>query len=265
VPSAISHAIKALEEALGVSLFDRAGHRVALTPAGERVAELARRVLDHADALGTAAGQLRDGWEAELRLVVDGALPMGPITAALRALGDAGAPTRIRVDVECQDGVRDRFDDDHADIMLTLELDRGRVGLELIPMPPLRMLLLAAPAHPLGRAAGLRRPDLRAHTELVVRDTSPRLARTPRPAFLGTPSVIYLSDFHSKRLALLAAAGFGWIPEHLVADDLAAGALVPVDLVEGNTWTYEPHLATRTAQPPGRAGTLLIQALRAAW
>lgn len=261
VPSAVSHAISALEEGLGVALFDRSGHRAVLTPAGQRVLDAARAQLAQADALDALARQLRDGWEPELHVVVDAALPLDPVMHALRALH--GAPTRVRVDVECQDGVRSRFDDDHADLMMTLELDLGRAGLDLVPMPPLQMLLVCAPAHALRGPC--TRGDLRAHTELVVRDTSPRLARSPRAAFLGTPSVIYLSDFHSKRRGLLTGVGFGWMPAHLIADDLAAGALVPVELAEGATWTYEPHLASRSARPLGRAGKLLVAELAARW
>ena len=65
--------------------------------------------------------------------------------------------------------------------------------------------------------------------------------------------MVYLSDFHSKRLALLGGAGFGWIPRHLVVDDLAAGALVPVPLDTGGTWTYLPRLVLADGASSGRA------------
>jgi DNA-binding transcriptional LysR family regulator len=263
VPSAVSHAVKALEDALGLALFDRSGHRATLTPAGERLLEAAREELARADRFEATARALHEGWEPELRVVLDAALPLEPLIHALRALEAERVPTRVRVDVECQDGVRARFDEDDADIMLALEMDLGREGLALTPLPPLTMRLLCAPGHGLAAAPEVTRDDLRRFTEVVVRDTSPRLARTPRPAFLGTPSVIYLSDFHGKRLALLQGVGFGWIPEHLVRDDLAAGALVEVPLAEGNRWTYQPHVAVRAARPPGRAGQRLLTALLA--
>jgi DNA-binding transcriptional LysR family regulator len=261
VPSAISHAMKALEDALGVSLFDRTGHRAALTSAGERLVEAARDELARADRFEATARQLHEGWEPELRVVLDAALPLEPLIFALRALESERVPTRVRVDVECQDGVRARFDEDDADIMLALEMDLGREGLTLTPLPPLTLRLLCAPSHGLAQAGSVTRDDLRRYTEVVVRDTSPRLARSPRPAFLGTPSVIYLSDFHGKRLALLQGVGFGWIPEHLALEDLAAGTLVEVPLAEGNRWTYHPQVAVRAARPPGRAGQRLLAAL----
>lgn len=43
--SAVSHAIKALEQEVGCRLFDRRGRRAALTPAGEQLLAHANRIL----------------------------------------------------------------------------------------------------------------------------------------------------------------------------------------------------------------------------
>jgi len=43
--SAVSHAIKALEDELGLRLFDRMGRRVTLTAAGKQLLEHAHRIL----------------------------------------------------------------------------------------------------------------------------------------------------------------------------------------------------------------------------
>ena len=62
----------------------------------------------------------------------------------------------------------------------------------------------------------------------------------------------------SKRLAALSGVGFGWLPEHLIGGDLAAGTLVPVG---GQQWTYHPKLVHRAGRPLGRAATLFVEAL----
>jgi DNA-binding transcriptional LysR family regulator len=43
--SAVSHAIKALEQELGLRLFDRVGRRVTLTAAGRQLLDHAQRIL----------------------------------------------------------------------------------------------------------------------------------------------------------------------------------------------------------------------------
>jgi DNA-binding transcriptional LysR family regulator len=260
VPSAVSYAVAGLEEALGVVLFDRSAHRAALTAAGRQLLEEARDVLQRARQLEARATTLGEGWEAEVRVVVDGACPLAPLLDALAAFVARGVPTQVRLDVEYQDGVLDRFDADHADLMIALGLEDGG-RLKGVPLAPVEMVLVAAPSHPLARATGLSRDALAAHVDLVVKDSSPRYARAPRPAFLGSRHVIRLSDFHMKRAALRSGVGFGWLPLHLAAEDLDAGALVVLDLPEGNRWTYTPQLVTRRDEPLGRAATLFVALL----
>ncbi len=258
VPSAVSYTIRGLEEALAVPLFDRGGHTVTLTAAGRGILDEAQHVLLRARRLERLAATLRGGFEPELQVVVEGVYPMRPITEALRVLAERQVPTRVRVDVEYQDGVPERFEADHADLMLLLDWP-GDDRLAATPLPPLVMVLVASPRHPLGQRAGIDRPALLEHVDLVVKDSSPRYARAPRRPYMGSHHVVYLSDFHSKRLALLSGAGFGWAPEHLVEADLASGALVLLDFVEGNRWTYHPSLITRRDAPLGPAGALFVE------
>ena len=139
VPSAVSYAVRQLEEALGVVLFDRAGRRATLTAAGRRVLELGRELLTGADRLGRLAVELRGGWEPELHVVVDGALPFLPVSRSLKRFAEPDVPTRLRVDVEFQEGVVHRFVHDEADAMMILGFsgDGDQVGYDALPLPPL--------------------------------------------------------------------------------------------------------------------------------
>lgn len=260
VPSAVSYTIGALEEALGMPLFDRTGHRAVLTAPGRQLLAEARDLLGRARALDDLARTLEDGWEPELQVVVDGAFPLEPLLRAMQVFGTRGIPTQLRLDVEYQDGVIDRFGQDHAQLMIALGLEDGG-RLRGTPLGPLEMVLVAAAHHPLASGRGLTRDALSAHVDLVVKDSSPTFARKPRETFLGTRHVVRLSDFHSKRAALLSGVGFGWLPRHLAATDLEAGRLVVLDLPGGNRWTYTPQLITRRDEPLGRAATLFVELL----
>jgi DNA-binding transcriptional LysR family regulator len=260
VPSAISYVVQALEEAVGLTLFDRSGHRAGLTAAGKHLHEETRDLLTRARKLDQLAAQLGDGWEAQLQIVVDGAWPMEPLLRALRVFGERAIPTQIRIDVEYQDGVIDRFDADHADLMVALGLEDGG-RLKGVPLPPLEMVLVAAADHPLARRKALTHDDLLEHVDLVVKDSSPAFARTPRKTFLGTRHVIRFSDFHSKLAALRSGVGFGWMPEHLVHEELGGG-LALLDLPDGNRWSYVPQLVTRRDELPGRAAALVLELIQ---
>ena len=65
---ALSRQIKALEDDLGVPLFDRIGRRVQLTSQGEDLLRRSRRLLAEADSLGERARQLKSGETGVLRV-----------------------------------------------------------------------------------------------------------------------------------------------------------------------------------------------------
>jgi len=263
VPSAVSYAIKALEEAAGVELFDRSGHRAVLTAAGRRLLEEGRRVLAAGRRFDRLADELQDGWEPRLEVVVDGALPTEPVMAALAAFVARGLPTRVQVHVEYQGGVWEQFDALSADLALPLEDAESRPE-PCERLPDLPFAVLAAPGHPLaGRP--LERAELAEHVELVVKDSSAEFARKPRDAWFGSRHGVHLSDFHAKRLALLQGAGYGWMPLHLVAADLDAGRLVRLSLGDSGAWTYRPHLVRRGGAGLGPAGELFGSLLRDAF
>ena len=56
----LSIAIKKLEEELGISLFERARHKVSPTPIGERIVAQARTVLQEISNLVSLAEQGKD-------------------------------------------------------------------------------------------------------------------------------------------------------------------------------------------------------------
>ena len=85
-----------------MKLFERQGRRAVLTEAGRKILRHAQAVLESSAGLERAAQELRDGWEAELSVVVDGALPQERVTHCLRRFADPDVPTRLRVDIEYQ-------------------------------------------------------------------------------------------------------------------------------------------------------------------
>src|SRR3989454_77214 len=96
-PSALSHAIKRLEEQIGVRLLARTTRSVAPTDAGDQlIARLDPALADIRDALGQLAG-LRDRPAGRRRLVVS---PLAATIVRAPALGPfARACPRVVLDV----------------------------------------------------------------------------------------------------------------------------------------------------------------------
>ena len=73
--SAVSYAIARLQEALGMELLEIDGRKAVLTAHGKTLFKRARPLLRDLETSGRLARSLKQGWEPELKLVVDVAFP----------------------------------------------------------------------------------------------------------------------------------------------------------------------------------------------
>jgi len=252
--SAVSYAIKNLEEQLGVTLFDRRGHQAKLTDEGRRVLQEAHVILGQAEKLTQIADRLQEGWEPHIDVIVDGLFPLPPIMQALRRFKESNDVTRVRVVTEYLGGVPERFAREEADLMFTLYVDSAQSDLEVHPLPALEMILVAESEHPLHDLPKPRSAeDLSSFTELVVSDSAETPVKPFENLHIGAPGVFELSDFQSKREAILGGVGYGWLPAHLAGDLIDAGKLVPVAFERGDTYRLMAFGVLRSIRGPGRA------------
>jgi DNA-binding transcriptional LysR family regulator len=256
--SAVVYALRNLEAQTELPLLDRSGYRTELTPAGERVLEQSRRVLEAHRALGELCHVVRTGWEPRLSVVFDGIYPSADILRHLRDAIGKRSPTRVEVHAEFLSGVEATFLRSNADLMISV-LPPSSPRLVLHPLAPLTVELLAHKDHPLARAARVTDEELEEHVLLTVRGSDPRLALPT--ARIEPRSTVHLNDFHSKREAILDGMGYGWLPRYLARGDLRRGALKRVRWVQGNTYALAPHVAHLKGRALGRAGTTLVRGL----
>jgi DNA-binding transcriptional LysR family regulator len=257
--TSVLYALRGLEAETGLKLLDRSGYRTKLTPAGGRVLEACRALLAAEREAALALAELKSGWEPELRIVFDGIFPPDPIVRAVGALARV-APTRIEAVAEFLSGVEEAFFREDAHLMVSV-LPPSRAGLGSVPLPPIGALLVAHASHPLARARRvLSAADLEAHVLLTVRGSDPRL-ELPTSG-LEARSRVRLNDFAAKKAAVLAAAGFGWMPEYLVADELAKGEVVRLRFRGGSEHAFRPRLYHRAGARLGPAAERVVAALR---
>jgi DNA-binding transcriptional LysR family regulator len=260
--TALLYALGQLEAQCGLTLLDRRGYRLRLTPAGRRVLERCRALLAAERELVAACHQMRTGWEPSLRVVYDGIFPAEPLLRAIGELVAERAPTRLHVSAEFLGGVEAAFVRDDADLMVSVLPASAPAHDRLIAtrLPPLDAHLVAHRSHPLARARGeLDDAALSEHVLLMVRGGDPRLELPT--AHLERRATVDLTDFHAKRAAILAGIGFGWLPAHLCTDELRRGTLRPVRYARGARHTFAPRLYHRAGAPLGPAARRLVAAL----
>jgi len=253
--TSVLYLIKTLEDALGFAVVDRSGYRSVLSPHGRRVLEGCRALLAAEAELASSIALLRAGWEPSVSVVFDGIVPIDPLLRALGRLVGEQIPTKIDVRAEFLAGVEDAFERTAADVMIAVLPPRA-TGLVSIELPALPASLVAGSAHPLARG----RHDVRAlrrHLLLTVHGSDPRL-ELPTAA-IEAHSTVHLNDFASKRSAILAGIGYGWLPDELAAGDLAHGRLRRIRWTGAARHVFRPRLYHR--RTVGRAAGHLIAAL----
>ncbi len=261
VQSAVSHQIQKLEKQLGISVFNREGYRVRLSPAGEVVLAEGRRLLAQAQSVRSAARQFAQGWEPNLLVIVDGILPLHPTLAALKTLAADQVPTRIQVKVGYLRGVQLQFEKDDGDLMLVVDY-AADAYLHEETLPAIDCVLCLAPSHPLASAKGVSLAELQEHVELSVQHSSDEQGYDRH--LFGCERSFYLSSFQMKKEALLMGVGFGWMPLFLVKNELKVGALRELNYVGGSRYRFTPRLVHRTNRRLGRAGLRFVELLRSA-
>jgi DNA-binding transcriptional LysR family regulator len=271
--SAITYAVQRLEEQLGAPLFDRSSYRASLTEAGRSLMPRIRLIADEMNRLCDQARGISEGLEPELTLVVDAMFPMEVVTEALRAFGAQFPSVPPRVYVESLGAATELVLNGTCALGLLVAFTSQFEPLSLHPLIDIRLIPVAAPGHPLALVEGpIKRQDLRDQVQLVLTDRSPLTGDRDYGVF--SARTWRLADLGAKHAMLRAGLGWGGMPEHLVAEDIAAGRLkrLHIPAEEGAAGDEGPLgdegvvlplcVAYRRAQPPGPAGRWLFRHVR---
>lgn len=237
---AFSRHIRALEDWVGVELFDRSAHPAALTAAGQRFLPLLETILANLEAARIKARAAHDLAAASLRFAATHVLSL---TFFPRWL--VGMESRLRLGP-----IQTMSDSSQAceDLMLQRRVQfvlchghegvPGRLDEAQYPMCRLaddRLLPVSAPQP--GRTAGqpLHALGQSARVPVLAYSEASGLGRIMRARMRGVfaegaegPVAVVFTAHHAVLLKTLAQEGRGvaWLPESLIADELRTGTLV---------------------------------------
>jgi DNA-binding transcriptional LysR family regulator len=230
-PSAVSHAIRGLEEQIGVRLLARTTRSVATTDAGEQlVARLRPALGDIRGALDQIAG-LRDQPTGRVRLVVS------PLAATMVLAPKLGEFARDYPDVVLDvtttnqmrfDLVAGRFD---AGIHLGEYIERDMIAVRV--SPDQRAAIVGSPRYLASHARPESPRDLTHHQCLNFRHGSSSLYRWEfekgnRSLAVAVRGPLIVEDVEVMIRAAIDGVGLAFTLEEHAARHLASGALVRV-------------------------------------
>lgn len=248
---AVSKLVRNLEDDLGLELFDRAAYRATLTDAGRLFFEQAMALLESTEALRSYGLELAGDAEAVVRLAVDAVAPLASVLEVLRGVQTRFPAVRIEVRTERLSGAIEALHGGAADLAVATNLRPDARALETRHFASVRVLPVVRADHPLARA-GSPVPEvlLRQHAQIVLRDS----AQGDDTASLNVlPGGRHwtVTEVATKREIIAAGLGWGGLPEHVVAPELAAGAFALLDVPQFEADALELFAVRRRDRPRG--------------
>jgi DNA-binding transcriptional LysR family regulator len=252
--SAVSYAVGRLQEALGVPLLELDGRKSVLTPHGKTLLGRARSLLRDLDTLEAVARSLKQGWEPELKLVVDAAFPRTQLFAIVADLQRACPTTDIQLADAVLSGAEEAIAERRADVVVSSRVPPGFLGDRLFDV---EFIAVARSDHPLLRAdRTLTLDDLTRHVQAVVRDSGSTQHRDE--GWLGAEHRYTVSSMESSLGLVLAGLAFAWLPEHVFANYLRDGVLRRIPLAGGGSRTVTLHIVMVRPELAGPAAMAAV-------
>lgn len=260
----VSYAIKQLEDALGVALFDRLSKGVRLTPEGEALYRHVRQAFEELDSAERQMKQLRQFHEGQLRIGANGAV-----------IKDFIVPLLDRYHARYP-GIRIRLSQDPTSLILE-RLKRGTldVGYIYLPAADEEIEIVASRTSPfcavVGQAfadwaaAGEAMPTARL-TELPLLMLSPgSTTRSFIEGWFRSQGVEAAADIELNSLEMLtefAERGYGaaFLPRAFVASRLKDGTLIELR-TEAPLPDRAIGIAVRKSASPSMAAKAFLEML----
>ncbi|NNU68395.1 LysR family transcriptional regulator [Rhizobium sp. WYCCWR 11152] len=229
-PSAISQAVRALEERVGAVLFIRTTRSVGLTEAGERFLLRAKPAFEELVAASEVARELGQRPAGLLRLTVPPAVV--PILLEPLIASFCQSFPEIEVEVAVNEGLVDiaaeGFD---AGIRLGQFIAADMVAVRLTPSFPL--VVVGSHEYLQRRGRPERIDDLRQHACIRMRRSNGSIApwsfvsgKKPIEAVVSGPLIAH--DFLTMLGAAIEDMGLAQVPEPIAGGPVKAGKLVRV-------------------------------------
>ncbi len=255
--SALSHALRSLEERLGVRLLNRTTRSVAPTEVGEQLLARLRPAMDDLDGALETVNAFRDKPAGRLRLnVAPPAVDMVLARSLPRFLAEhPQVSVEVSVDAALADVVEGRFD---AGIRSGERVEQDMVAVRV--SDPMRVVTCASPAYFERRGRPERPEDLAGHDCICIRLPSGAtlpwtFERNGERLEIAVSGPLVVNHEWLAIRAMRDGLGLCQFPAEMLADEIAAGRLRTVlgefDATASGLFLYYP--SRRQTPAPLRA------------
>jgi DNA-binding transcriptional LysR family regulator len=166
--STVSAQIQALEEELGVRLFDRLGRRILLTEAGENLLNYARKMLDLEEEAKSDVGKSRN-MQGSLNIRVPETFCIYRLPQAIQLFHKSFPAVRLHFMTCAQEGLQADLRKGVIDLAFLFAESVQAADLEFEVIGFEKLVMVASPGHPLARRSKIKLAHLEGQTLLLSR------------------------------------------------------------------------------------------------
>lgn len=228
VPSNVTMQMKALEDELGVRLFDRLGKQLVLTTAGKRFLTHVQSVLDQLEEAKTVVHD-NEVLSGTLTISANEVICAYRLPAVFQLFRSRHPGVRLIFRSVPNQELKQTLFEGSADVIFMLDEPIRSSGLAVEPLLEETFRLFAAPDHPLAKRTVLRLEDF--HEEVFLTNEKGCPYRTMFDRSFekeGIDSITYLEFQSAEAIKQCAISGIGiaFLPEIVAEAEVERGELV---------------------------------------
>lgn len=228
VPSNVTMQMKALEDELGVRLFDRLGKQLVLTTAGKRFLTHVQSVLDQLEEAKTVVHD-NEVLSGTLTISANEVICAYRLPAVFQLFRSRHPGVRLIFRSVPNQELKQTLFEGSADVVFMLDEPIRSSGLAVEPLLEETFRLFAAPDHPLAKRTVLRLEDF--HEEVFLTNEKGCPYRTMFDRSFekeGIDSITYLEFQSAEAIKQCAISGIGiaFLPEIVAEAEVERGELV---------------------------------------
>jgi len=240
--TAVTLQIKALEEELGVTLFQRTNRKVALTPAGKTFLDDARAIIRRAKDAAERAKKADTGLTGHLNFGYIKGYEKNFLPDVLSEFHTTYPNISLSLYrdnvAELYDGIFSQDFDLIFNILYSFDDMEDMKEMEYVLLKEYPLLAVMPVSHPLSHRTSIRREELKGYPLVDIKKNEDKYGevKTITNAFAKAgflPDVQYVSDdIETSILAVAAGLGYALLPSY-ITDNIAIREKVTVIPLEG--------------------------------
>jgi LysR family transcriptional regulator, low CO2-responsive transcriptional regulator len=232
--SAVSHAIKALEEDVGCRLLDRVGRRVLLTQAGEQFLRHTEKILCEMEAARAGLDTLTKWGHGRLRVGASTTACQHILPAVLREFRQSYPKCVIRIEPGDHSHQIDLLRAGHIDLALMIEPPSTVLSeFAFVPLFQDELRFLVAPLHPWAKLGRAPRESIESETLVLYNKTSHTFRLVSeyfRDEKITLSNFIELGSMEAIKELVKIGIGAGVIAPWIARNELENGSLISLPL-----------------------------------